>query len=918
MIWKHACLRHGLITKAHTEKGVEPPRREWGRWKEWSVENVERQLEARWSDVVEIYSDQSLQALSRSSTVDWKAFLKSRLDLHRSWSGSLPSSIERYSPRGATFALSESDSFIGLLHRARAFAEHVDIQQFPWSDNVVHSLFGSVCVGSGGEVLPLVIRRIETARRVYGVASDIILGQEDKVALLSNLRSLVEILPDVLSCVEEHIPASDNVHRIQVDEKNGFVLTTHTIGGLVVSDIATKEILWCLPKTYVSDYAHLEYEHGYIVFNGPEGSKEVWRSASLPAPPADLIPPALVPTQLQRVACALANGEDVAYIRSLLGPPTSDGSRETGMAQLILTRLLVRSPPEETIDVIQIMTILEWVVLAQAGVAAPGLAPSITSKFTMGTLRRLLDEEMGGGLVRPVDSRRLRPKFVPHLYIPAPTRSQQGVEVPDPTRGSRFVYPHLLAASDARAYIWDVRTGERVQVVESVQNFPVPPGYQADTPVRPAHVPEKVQHPSHPRADYFAGKDADFTLPTFPPFASGYFDENATFSGNLDLRSPAPEVELAPSPARGDPLSVDVTPPREMGRTHYVELGERWVFICGRDGFRAYARGKECFVGKSEKKFDFAPGQTVMRLPPDRLQYGRWSAKLGPKGVRLHEGSAVVRQEVVWDDDMAGKTEEEANSISVVGDGMSGGASDSAQLGSRETTPDTTSEAQRETKRVKLWDRFVAVHVSPDQKHLALLLSSSRLLFIPFFERVVAREVDFWDVVVDIQLGGVRTRSVYLSYGCGESGSGGSAGRIAVVTEGGLFIVTPYLRVSKPPAVPCTVREVDITVHRASPAFMDPRRLSRVSCLQMSDAGIWVSCAPSARDVDTTEDVNRELLEADFVRSLALKRTVEDGAIQSFPGGDSMVSLFVVPDQDDRSREVHQIRFVPTSSVGNP
>ncbi|KAF6742260.1 hypothetical protein DFP72DRAFT_939224, partial [Ephemerocybe angulata] len=688
MIWKHACLRHGLITKAHTEKGVEPPRREWG-----------RQLEARWSDVVEIYSDQSLQALSRSRHGGLKAF--SVWISIVSWSGSLPSSIERYSPR--------------------AFAEHVDIQQFPWSDNVVHSLFGSVCVGSGGEVLPLVIRRIETARRVYGVASDSSWVRKTR----SHCFRIFGLWWNIARCT-----------------------------------FPRREILWCLPKTYVSEYAHLEYEHGYIVFTGPEGSK-----------------------------------------KSLLGPPTSDGSRETGMAQLILTRLLVRSPPEETIDVIQIMTILEWVVLAQAGVAAPGLAPSITSKFTMGTLRRLLDEEMGGGLVRPVDSRRLRPKFVPHLYIPAPTRSQQGVEVPDPTRGSRFVYPYLLAASDARAYIWDVRTGERVQVVESVQNFPVPPGYQADAPVRPAHVPEKVQHPSHPRADYFAGKDADFTLPTFPPFASGYFDENATFSGNLDLRSPAPETR-----------SLDVTPPREMGRTHYVELGERWVFICGRDGFRAYARGKECFGGKSEKKFDFAPGQTVMRLPPEAavraLECGAWA-----EGVRLHEGSAVVRQEVVWDDDMAGKTEEEANSISVVGDGMSGGASDSAQLGSRETTPDTTSEAQRETKRVKLWDRFVAVHVSPDQKHLALLLSSSRLLFIPFFERVVAREV----------LGGVRTRSVYLSYGCGRITDFAHG-----LQEGGLFIVTPYLRVSKPPAV---------RAHIAG--LYDPRRLSRVSCLQMSDTGIW-------------------------------------------------------------------------------
>lgn len=36
-------------------------------------------------------------------------------------------------------------------------------------------------------------------------------------------------------------------------------------------------------------------------------------------------------------------------------------------------------------------------------------------------------------------------------------------------------------------------------------------------------------------------------------------------------------------------------------------------------------------------------------------------------------------------------------------------------------------------------------------------------------------------------------------------------------------------------------REVDLVVHRLAPSFMDPQKLMRVTCLQMSDTGLWVN-----------------------------------------------------------------------------
>ncbi|KAF8875089.1 hypothetical protein CPB84DRAFT_1796902 [Gymnopilus junonius] len=75
------------------------------------------------------------------------------------------------------------------------------------------------------------------------------------------------------------------VHRIKVDEKVGITVATTQLGGLIVRDLETDVVLWELPVWYVRGYAHLEYGEGYLIFDRDDGNKEVWkRTADIPAP----------------------------------------------------------------------------------------------------------------------------------------------------------------------------------------------------------------------------------------------------------------------------------------------------------------------------------------------------------------------------------------------------------------------------------------------------------------------------------------------------------------------------------------------------------------------------------------------------------------------------------------------------------
>ncbi|KAJ7064637.1 hypothetical protein C8F01DRAFT_1366925 [Mycena amicta] len=83
------------------------------------------------------------------------------------------------------------------------------------------------------------------------------------------------------SSVTFHAATGRNVHRIKVDERRGFIITTASERdpGLRVVDMESGELVWSLPEGYVCSYAHCEYDEGYLIFNrgGTSSEKEVWR-----------------------------------------------------------------------------------------------------------------------------------------------------------------------------------------------------------------------------------------------------------------------------------------------------------------------------------------------------------------------------------------------------------------------------------------------------------------------------------------------------------------------------------------------------------------------------------------------------------------------------------------------------------------
>ncbi|TFK24346.1 hypothetical protein FA15DRAFT_756614 [Coprinopsis marcescibilis] len=702
-------------------------------------------------------------------------------------------------------------------------------------------------------------------------------------------------------------PTPTVVHRIKVDELNGFFITTsrEDMGGLVVSDLESGETLWNLPSGHVVPYAHLEYENGYIIFNNGTGGKEVWRSESI-AVDENEIEAQCKPQSAQLQAASQA---DVVF------PPT---------------------PP----------------------------VPQASSSAS-----------------QPSKPHKLSPRFLPHLTIPvprvtftiddpqsiglAPQTNQSSIR--DFTSAFRFVYPYLLAASDHRAYVWDVRNGKEVQRVQGMQHILFQPLVWAFNGVR-IELPANVAKGSYVGPKWWedragggrAGSDSvgenengewdgvdtrnrerdsglrhvffeqEFeeeehgetasissqtskkdtkkveyksVFPHYPPFESGLFDEEAIFadrfeglketrgrgssspdsaivsataalardapdaSGKRELNAsrdgishPPPQDVVSRSQERTpeeklkdvqlDPLALWTDSMldghvSQVGQIGYVELGERWVFVAGYRGLAVFRRGGEVSSsidhtgngqdgahggseeGKDKDKEkegerdngnerkegvpDIQPGFLGLRIPSGWIRYGRWAAELGPRSVREDPRSELVRQEVVW-------------TFKANGPG-----------------------SKRE------WDSFCAVHISPNQRHLAILTRTSRLIFVPDFERVIYRRVRLFDVAVEVQLGSPRTGSVYLAYGCKGNG------KISVVTERGVFIVTPYNLENKENQ---DQRHVELTVHRVTPFFVDHHRLRHISCLQMSDTGLWVTW-PRVAYEDVGDESGKEE-EADY------------------------------------------------------
>ncbi|KAH9941924.1 hypothetical protein B0H21DRAFT_543104 [Amylocystis lapponica] len=79
------------------------------------------------------------------------------------------------------------------------------------------------------------------------------------------------------SAVIKTYPSYFDIHRIKVDEALGLLITTHRDGGIRVRNLENDELLWELPWMYVREYAHCEYDQGFLIFDRLDNQKEVWR-----------------------------------------------------------------------------------------------------------------------------------------------------------------------------------------------------------------------------------------------------------------------------------------------------------------------------------------------------------------------------------------------------------------------------------------------------------------------------------------------------------------------------------------------------------------------------------------------------------------------------------------------------------------
>ncbi|ESK84435.1 hypothetical protein Moror_6236 [Moniliophthora roreri MCA 2997] len=111
-----------------------------------------------------------------------------------------------------------------------------------------------------------------------------------------------------------------SVHRIKVDEVHGFIITSYTsrvfgTAGLLVSDMNKDQVLWGLPSTYIKEYAHIEYQNGYLIFDRLGGRKEVWRLATIsdPSPTQSQQPPPPPYPQQHQLAASLTAAAEYAH-----------------------------------------------------------------------------------------------------------------------------------------------------------------------------------------------------------------------------------------------------------------------------------------------------------------------------------------------------------------------------------------------------------------------------------------------------------------------------------------------------------------------------------------------------------------------------------------------------------------------------
>ncbi|KAG7446560.1 uncharacterized protein BT62DRAFT_1076116 [Guyanagaster necrorhizus] len=268
--------------------------------------------------------------------------------------------------------------------------------------------------------------------------------------------------------------------------------------------------------------------------------------------------------------------------------------------------------------------------------------------------------------------------------------------------------------------------------------------------------------------------------------------------------------------------SIIVNPPDSLTHLHYVDISERHLFLCGWPNVVVFSR---------------ETGKSILKIPSYQLNYAN---KIYAIAKQAHPvaGSALLHHDVV----------------------------------------SRPAESTLPPQVVHIADTFTAVHVSACGRHLTVLLSSSRLLIIPYFERLITGEVELQNITLDIELGSRSRISRYLAF---------ENERVAVVTDTGLFVV--HWDLEKP-----------LVICRA-PIFGVMSALPEVTCLQMTDTGMYLTWKHPITTEVNEEDFERLLDEEvsytirDTFAQLLVQPTVEPN--ETVESHDSAVCMidFVVP-----------------------
>ncbi|CAA7262367.1 unnamed protein product [Cyclocybe aegerita] len=280
--------------------------------------------------------------------------------------------------------------------------------------------------------------------------------------------------------------------------------------------------------------------------------------------------------------------------------------------------------------------------------------------------------------------------------------------------------------------------------------------------------------------------------------------------GFLVILQPLPQDENESPP----PPSAELF----FGPVEEVEHTDEHVFLMGRHLLKVFARAVpelRDLSGTSSPNADDEtahPGELVLEIPSFKMHFGRWRYAVKPRSGLWEEGSALVHYDL------------------------------------------DTEQRECEPRKRNVDESFIEVHSSPGGSHFAALLSGSRLIVVPHFEKLLhenhaasphEKEEALHNATLEIRLGSPRLgESMTMAYLWGDGGEG----RIAVVTTNAIFVITLpcFPRAQKSFDTPPAIRIARVK------DLMDPVCLSSVSYITLSDTGLFVNYEPRTDTNDTT------------------------------------------------------------------